>query len=110
MAIIPRSDTRQRLPKWLKRRLESKTDSSRTNKVLRENKLVTVCEEATCPNRHECYSKNVATFMLMGEICTRTCAFCDVSTGNKFKMKPLNPMSLSGSLKPLVSWGWSLWS
>ena len=80
MAVIPRSPTRQRLPKYLKRSLSKSGVSSETNRVLREYGLVTVCEEATCPNRNECYSKNVATFMLMGDTCTRTCTFCDVKT------------------------------
>ena len=85
MAVIPRSSTRQRLPSWFKRSLTpvGESDSAQTNKVLREHNLVTVCEEATCPNRHECYSKKVTTFMLMGDTCTRTCTFCDVKTGFK---------------------------
>ena len=80
MAVIPRSPQRQRLPKYLKRSLATSGVSAETNRVLREYGLVTVCEEATCPNRNECYSKNVATFMLMGDTCTRTCTFCDVKT------------------------------
>jgi len=80
MAVIPRSPQRQRLPKWFKRTLVPGTQSRRTAEILREHDLVTVCEEASCPNRNECYSKNVATFMLMGEVCTRTCSFCDVET------------------------------
>ncbi len=80
MAVIPRSSERQRLPKWMKRSLAKTGQSAQTNEILRRYNLVTVCEEATCPNRNECYSKNVATFMLMGEACTRTCTFCDVKT------------------------------
>lgn len=90
MAIVPISPERQRLPKWMKRRLETKTKSAHTNEVLRREGLVTVCEEATCPNRHECYSKNVATFMLMGDTCTRTCTFCDVKTGKKGELPGLD--------------------
>lgn len=80
MAVIPRSSERQRLPKWMKRSLSTSGVSAQTSEILRRYNLVTVCEEATCPNRNECYSKNVATFMLMGEACTRTCTFCDVKT------------------------------
>ncbi|MDA3963575.1 MAG: lipoyl synthase [Planctomycetota bacterium] len=83
MAVIPRSPDRQRLPKWFKRQLETAGHSFKTHEVLERNNLVTVCEEAACPNRHECYSKKVATFMLMGDTCTRTCTFCDVATGFK---------------------------
>jgi lipoic acid synthetase len=91
MPIIPRSSERPRLPAWFKRKLEPHAHSEETNGILRKHGLVTVCEEANCPNRHECYSKRVATFMLMGEVCTRTCTFCDVKTGNKFKMPSLDP-------------------
>ncbi|NEQ78541.1 MAG: lipoyl synthase [Okeania sp. SIO2C9] len=81
MAVIPRSPTRQRLPKWFKRSLApAGTHAGHTNEVLKREKLTTVCEEATCPNQNECYSKKVAAFMLMGETCTRTCSFCDVNT------------------------------
>jgi len=92
MPVIPRSDRRQRLPPWFKRRLApvGNGESARTNEILRRHGLVTVCEEASCPNRNECYSKRVATFMLMGEICTRTCTFCDVETGWK-NLAPPDP-------------------
>jgi len=83
MAVIPRSPERPRLPKWLKRSLSPRSQSATTHAILREQGLTTVCEEASCPNRHECYSKKVATFMLMGETCTRTCSFCDVATSLK---------------------------
>jgi lipoic acid synthetase len=76
--VVPISPDRQRLPAWFKRSLPASTESGLTNAVLRRHGLVTVCEEATCPNRQECWSKRVATFMLMGETCTRTCTFCDV--------------------------------
>jgi lipoic acid synthetase len=76
--VVPISPDRQRLPTWFKRSLPASTESGYTNSVLRRHGLVTVCEEATCPNRQECWSKRVATFMLMGDTCTRTCTFCDV--------------------------------
>lgn len=89
MAVIPRSPERQRLPGWFKRSLVKNGQSAETTRILRQHQLVTVCEEATCPNRNECYSKNVATFMLMGEACTRTCTFCDVKTS--WDLPPLDP-------------------
>ena len=69
MPIIPRSDERQRLPRWMKRRLApaGSSDSSTTDAVVRKHDLHTICEEGTCPNRNECYSKKVATFLLMGD-------------------------------------------
>jgi lipoic acid synthetase len=56
-------------------------DYQETRQIVREHKLVTVCEEAGCPNIGECWDKKHATFMIMGEICTRACAFCNVRTG-----------------------------
>ena len=79
MPVVPVSPTRQRLPSWFKRSLPANGESSGTDAVVRKHGLVTVCEEAACPNRQECWSKKAATFMLMGEACTRTCTFCDVA-------------------------------
>ena len=78
MPVVPVSPTRQRLPSWFKRSLPDNGVAAHTNEVVRKHGLVTVCEEATCPNRQECWSKKAATFMLMGHACTRTCTFCDV--------------------------------
>jgi lipoic acid synthetase len=79
MPVIPISPHRQRLPAWFKRSLPANADSAQTDAVVRKHGLVTVCEEASCPNRQECWSKRAATFMLMGHACTRTCTFCDVA-------------------------------
>jgi len=79
MPVIPVSPTRQRLPHWFKRSLPANAESSATDAVVRKHGLTTVCEEASCPNRQECWSKRAATLMLMGEACTRTCTFCDVA-------------------------------
>jgi lipoic acid synthetase len=78
MPVVPISPDRQRLPAWFKRSLPANAESATTNAIVRKHGLVTVCEEATCPNRQECWSKRAATFMLMGDHCTRTCTFCDV--------------------------------
>jgi lipoic acid synthetase len=78
MPVVPISPTRQRLPAWFKRSLPAGGESAKTNEIVRKHGMVTVCEEATCPNRQECWSKRAATFMLMGDHCTRTCTFCDV--------------------------------
>lgn len=79
MAQVPVSPTRQRLPEWFRRSLPANAVSAETDQIVRKHGLVTVCEEASCPNRQECWSKKAATFMLMGEACTRTCTFCDVA-------------------------------
>ncbi|MGB5109687.1 MAG: lipoyl synthase, partial [Formosimonas sp.] len=69
-------------PEWI--RVKAASGNSRFNeikKILRENELVTVCEEASCPNIGECFGKGTATFMIMGDKCTRRCPFCDVGHG-----------------------------
>lgn len=61
---------------------------------LRENRLVTVCEEASCPNIHECFGQGTATFMILGEVCTRRCSFCDVAHGRPKPPDANEPASL----------------
>ena len=68
-------------PNWIRVKAPVSKGFHETNAIVRENKLVTVCEEAGCPNIGECWDKKHATFMIMGEVCTRACAFCNVATG-----------------------------
>ena len=68
-------------PSWIRVKAPVSQGYQETRAIVRENKLVTVCEEAGCPNIGECWEKKHATFMIMGEICTRACAFCNVATG-----------------------------
>ena len=70
-----------RKPDWIRVRAPGSPVYRETQQIVRENNLVTVCEEAGCPNIGECWSKKHATMMIMGEICTRACAFCNVATG-----------------------------
>ncbi|MBN1218823.1 MAG: lipoyl synthase [Anaerolineae bacterium] len=71
----------KRKPEWLKVRLPASDGYSRLKKLMRENNLHTVCEEAMCPNIGECWHRGTATFLLMGDICTRSCGFCHIKTG-----------------------------
>ena len=71
----------QRKPDWLRVRLPSGEAVARLGHLLRDKQLVTVCEEARCPNMHECWSQGTATFMILGDTCTRSCGFCNVKTG-----------------------------
>lgn len=71
----------RRLPSWLKRPLPVGNENFFTHNLLRELKLETVCDNARCPNRPECYSRRTATFMIMGNLCTRPCGFCSVPRG-----------------------------
>ncbi|OIR04935.1 lipoyl synthase [mine drainage metagenome] len=76
----------QRKPEWIRMKAPDSARYQEIKRVLRENKLHTVCEEASCPNIGECFSSGTATFMILGDICTRRCPFCDVAHG-----KPLPP-------------------
>ncbi len=81
------SDKMLHKPDWIRARIPSGAHVQRVRNILRERKLVTVCEEASCPNLGECFSGGTATFMIMGDICTRRCPFCDVAHG---RPKPLD--------------------
>ena len=70
-----------RKPSWIRVRIPSGNSVANLKAKLRENRLVTVCEEASCPNIHECFGHGTATFMILGEVCTRRCSFCDVAHG-----------------------------
>lgn len=76
-----RSPPPRRLPNWLKRQLPRGNGNSFTHDLLRELRLETVCENARCPNRPECYARRTATFMILGNVCTRPCGFCSVPRG-----------------------------
>jgi lipoic acid synthetase len=79
MKITDKGNIQVRKPKWLKRKLPSGPEYERMKKLIKNNCLTTVCQEAQCPNQFECFSKGTATFMILGERCTRNCGFCAVS-------------------------------
>jgi lipoyl synthase len=79
--VAPELTPSRRLPGWLKRPLPVGNENFYTNNLLRELRLETICESARCPNRPECYSRRTATFMIMGNLCTRPCGFCSVPRG-----------------------------
>jgi lipoyl synthase len=84
-----------RKPSWIRVRIPSDGSVARLKARLRENRLVTVCEEASCPNIHECFSHGTATFMILGEVCTRRCSFCDVAHGRPKPPDAGEPLSLA---------------
>lgn len=84
-----------RKPEWIRVKAPGSPVYRETQQIVRENHLVTVCEEAGCPNIGECWSKKHATFMIMGEICTRACAFCNVRTGLPLALDPSEPESVA---------------
>lgn len=82
-------------PEWIRIRATSDPKVSHLKSLLREHRLHTVCEEASCPNLNECFSHGTATFMIMGDKCTRRCAFCDVGHGRPDPLDPQEPQNLA---------------
>jgi lipoic acid synthetase len=82
-------------PPWIRIRVSSSPAVARLKSVLREQRLHTVCEEASCPNLHECFGHGTATFMIMGDVCTRRCPFCDVAHGRPAALDPAEPVRLA---------------
>jgi lipoyl synthase len=87
-----------RKPDWIRAKLGSSPEVARIKQTLRENKLHTVCEEASCPNLAECFGKGTATFMIMGDICTRRCPFCDVAHGRPNALDAEEPKHLAQTI------------
>ena len=88
-------------PEWIRSKLSNSKEFFLTKTIVNKNNLVTVCQEANCPNITECWSKRHATFMIMGDTCTRACAFCDVKTGKPSKLDELEPVKISQAVKKL---------
>ena len=95
------TDSRLRKPDWIRVRIPASEEVSRIKAILRKRKLASVCEEASCPNLPECFSHGTATFMIMGEICTRRCPFCDVAHGKPNPLDPEEPVHLAEAVQEL---------
>ncbi len=85
-------------PSWIRAKLPASPEISRIKQILRKHKLASVCEEAACPNLGECFSGGTATFMIMGEICTRRCPFCDVAHGRPNALDENEPRELAEAI------------
>jgi len=88
MSLKMNSEKPLRIPPWLRVKLPEGRNFSNTAELIGDLDLNTVCQSAKCPNKWECFSKNVATFLIMGNICTRNCAFCNIASGD---LEPLDP-------------------
>jgi len=97
--IVPAD--RLRKPDWIRVRAASSPRFAEIKQILREHRLHTVCEEASCPNIGECFSKGTATFMIMGDVCTRRCPFCDVGHGRPLPLDPAEPANLARTIAAL---------
>lgn len=90
-----------RKPSWIRVRIPPGNAVQALKSKLRENRLVTVCEEASCPNIHECFGHGTATFMILGEVCTRRCSFCDVAHGRPKPPDPTEPLNLALTVRDM---------
>ncbi len=88
----------KRKPSWIRAKSPAHPEVKRLKHILREHRLHTVCEEASCPNLGECFSHGTATFMIMGDICTRRCPFCDVGHGKPQPLDPEEPLNLARTI------------
>jgi lipoic acid synthetase len=96
--VVP-SKSVQRKPPWIRARAPTGDRVRQLKATLRENNLYTVCEEASCPNLGECFSRGTATFMIMGDICTRRCPFCDVGHGRPNPLDTAEPQNLAKTIQ-----------
>ena len=88
-------------PSWIRVKAPTSVEYKQTRNLIRENRLVTVCEEAGCPNVGECWSQGHATMMIMGEICTRGCTFCNIATGRPDKLDIFEPARVANTVQKL---------
>ncbi|MCF7982437.1 MAG: lipoyl synthase [Pseudomonadales bacterium] len=95
--VIP-TDKAPRKPEWIRVRMPTSPEVAHIKQILRKSNLASVCEEASCPNLGECFSNGTATFMIMGEICTRRCPFCDVAHGRPNPLDQDEPKHLAAAI------------
>jgi lipoyl synthase len=91
----------RRAPEWIRERRLKLVDLHSVKSVARSHGLSTVCEEARCPNRGECFSRGTATFLLLGDVCTRACGFCDIATGRPAAADPFEPARLAAAAREM---------
>jgi lipoic acid synthetase len=91
----------KRKPAWIRVKAPTSPQYQETRRTIRAHKLHTVCEEAACPNIGECWAKKHATMMIMGEICTRACSFCNVATGKPGRLDPFEPTNVAKAIATL---------
>ena len=97
----PDNPVQKRKPEWLRVRAPTSQGYAETKRLMRDLSLTTVCEEAACPNIGECWAQKHATFMILGETCTRACAFCNVATGRPDALDPFEPLRVAQAVAKL---------
>ena len=91
----------QRLPEYLKRPIIDTDATKKVRHILKDRCLNTVCENARCPNKNECYTKNTATFLMMGNACTRNCKYCNISCERPQPLDDAEPLHIAQAVKDL---------
>jgi lipoyl synthase len=99
---VETAETPLRKPDWIRVRLTASDEITRVKQLLREHNLHTVCEEAACPNLAECFQHGTATFMIMGDLCTRRCPFCDVAHGKPLPLDKDEPQHLADAIEAMA--------
>lgn len=99
---VEQPETPLRKPDWIRIKLTGSDEITRVKQLLREHQLHTVCEEAACPNLAECFQHGTATFMIMGDLCTRRCPFCDVAHGKPLPLDKNEPRHLANAIKAMA--------
>jgi lipoic acid synthetase len=95
------AQTTARLPEWFKQKISKREQGEEIRKILQEDQIHTVCEEAKCPNRGECFKNKTVTFMILGDTCTRTCGFCAVKAGKPMAINPHEPEQVAKAVSRL---------
>jgi len=90
-----------RAPAWIREKRLRLSELHEVKRVMRSGSLHTVCEEARCPNRGECFSRGTATFLLMGDVCTRACGFCDIANGKPLPLDPAEPLRVAQAVRTM---------
>jgi lipoyl synthase len=99
---VEQPETVLRKPDWIRIKISASDEITRVKQLLREHQLHTVCEEAACPNLAECFQHGTATFMIMGDLCTRRCPFCDVAHGKPLPLDKNEPQHLANAIKAMA--------
>jgi lipoic acid synthetase len=95
------SSTVTRAPEWIRERKLKLSELHGVKRLMRSHGLHTVCEEARCPNRGECFARGTATFLLLGDVCTRACGFCDIANGKPLPVDPMEPWRVKAAVEEM---------